>query len=195
MFDFHFPLVGHKFLRNGHSWRASLLNSTQETGADWDSTVRIQADVETEAKLTAEIHSLWSAHMDGKDTLRRTRGELKALRCELGQRLYGMKSILSRTGRSGGWAGYLRSHKMSRATADRYVREHETTLAPPPNRLTDAISEPTEDEVRQFAQRLIPRLRRLLTSQDAIYYFFDELVSNLPPLDGGVADEGQLRPV
>jgi hypothetical protein len=170
-------------------------DAAQRTEDDLNDTVPPQADVETEAKLTAEIHSLWSAHMDGKDTLRRTRGELKALRCELGQRLYGMKSILSRTGRSGGWAGYLRSHKMSRATADRYVREHETTLAPPPNRLTDAISEPTEDEVRQFAQKLLPRLRRSLTTQDAVYFFFDELVSHLPPVDGWVADEGQLRPV
>jgi hypothetical protein len=139
-------------------------------------------DTRSEAQLSSEITSLWSAHQEQKDNGRRTRIELKAIRQQLGEKLFAMKFKLTRTGRSGGWATFLREHHLPRATADRYVREQEATLTPLPNRLTDAISEPTEDEVRQFAQRLIPRLRRLLTSQDAVYYFFDELVSRLPPV-------------
>jgi hypothetical protein len=142
-------------------------------------------DSEMETRLRAEIDSLWSAQKNSKAAVRRNREELKTLRRDLGEKLQTMKSLLVRTGRSGRWAAYLRSHKLPRATADRYVREHEATLLPQSNRLTEAVSEPSEDDISQFVQKLLPRLRRVLTTNEAVYHFFDELILHLPPVDGG----------
>lgn len=111
---------------------------------------------ETEIRLGAEIDSLWSAHKDSKAAARRTREELRTLRRDLGEKLHTMKSLLALTGRSGRWAAYLRSHQLPSATVDRYVREHEAILFPQSNRLSEALSEPSEDEVRQFVQSSCP---------------------------------------
>jgi hypothetical protein len=102
-----------------------------------------------------------------------------------------MKLLLARAGRSGGWAAYLRSQKLPLATADRYVREHETRLSPSARLLSEDLSEPkTEDEIRRYAQKLIPRLSRLLTTQEDSYYFIHELVAHIPAADYRSTDWG-----
>jgi hypothetical protein len=159
-----------------------MIDMTETTGVDYESLVFEQPITEAEAILAVEIATLWNSHKGSKAAVRRTREELKTIRRDLSQKLHAMKSILARTGRGGGWAGYLRSNKLPRATADRYVLDHEAILAPPLNRLSEAVAEPTEDEVRRFAQKLLPRLCRSLTTSNAIYFFFDELVSHLPPV-------------
>jgi hypothetical protein len=145
----------------------------------------------TETALTAEIARLWSIHKDGKAAARRSRAELKTLRQELGQRLHDMKALIARTGRNGGWAAYLRAQRLPLATADRYVSAHEALLNPPAdNLLNEELSEPLESEVRNSAQKLLPRLCRLLTTQEAVYHFVHELVGHIPAADYRSTDWG-----
>ena len=148
-------------------------------------------DRESEAKLSREIIALWTAHQDGKATAKRTRAELKELRRNLGERLRTMKVLLARTGRGGQWGSYLREHRLPRATADRYVRQHEATLNPEPkNLLTEQI--PTEDYVKQFFQRLLPRLRSTLTTYDATFYFVRAMAFELATCNAEFTDTGIL---
>ena len=124
---------------------------------------------DSETKLSKEIEALWSAHQNGKATAKRTRAELKSLRRDLGERLHIMKTLLARTGRGGQWTSYLREHKISRTSADRWALEHEERLNPGSTNRTDvAISEPTEADVTKFFNRLLPQLRTVLTTQQAV---------------------------
>jgi hypothetical protein len=136
-----------------------------------------------EGQLTADISSLWSAHKEAKASVRKTRGELKALRSQLGRKLHEMKSLMARSGRGGGWSAFLRGCGVPRASADRYVRAHEASLVPPTNRPTEAFSEPTEEEIRGLVRKLLPRLRRYLVSPRAVDHFYNQISSQVP-LDG-----------
>jgi hypothetical protein len=62
------------------------------------------SDAEIEARIDGEIATLWTAHQAGKATTKRTKLELKAIRHDLGDRLWEMKSLLVCTGRLGGWS-------------------------------------------------------------------------------------------
>jgi hypothetical protein len=134
-----------------------------------------KAEGETEAKLSSEIKSLWSAHQTSAATARQTKEELEDLRLDLGWKLSEMKSILVRTGRGGGWASYLRSHGVPRATGERYIKRFEVLSNRRTNRLTDTLSEPTDDDVRRFVRRLLPRLRKVLTTPTSVSLFVDEV--------------------
>jgi hypothetical protein len=154
----------------------------------------IHADLSTtefEAKLSREIAELWGVHSASKDDVRRTRSQLKAHRRDLGERLHALKSILVHTGRGGGWAPYLRSQKLPLATADRYVAEHEATLAPSEEKLLDEeLSTPTVEEVLQVARKSLPKLCRLLTTAELVYAFVHEIVWNIPNVEGRDPAEG-----
>jgi len=146
-------------------------------------------DRESESKLSIEITTLWSAHQDGKATAKRTRADLQKLRRDLGERLHNMKTLLARTGRGGQWTSYLRVHKISRTTADRWAREHEERLNAGSTKRTDgAISEPTEADVMKFFNRILPQLRKVLTTQQAVFDFVCALVVDLPGVHGDVTD-------
>jgi len=144
----------------------------------------LPTDPEIEAKLSAEIQSLWTAHIQSKATVQRTKEELEAIRRDLGKRLFEMKTVLVRTGRGGGWASYLRSASLPRASADRYVRQHEATLNPSQTkRLSESISEPTADDVRRLVTGLLPRLRRVLTTPSWVEWFLVEVAFQLEAAD------------
>jgi hypothetical protein len=150
-----------------------------------------QQDTEAEATLTAEIAKLWGLQKDGKATVRRTRAELKAMRLALGEKLYTMKSILVRTGRGGGWAAYLRSQRLPLASADKYVAEHAASLTPPEEKLLkEELSESTADQVRQIAQKLLPKLRSILTTQELVFEFVHELLWNIDVAEVTDTDDG-----
>lgn len=133
-----------------------------------------------ETQLTADIACLWSAHKEAKATVGKTREELKLLRAQLSEKLHALKTLLARTGRSGGWAAFLRSHALPRATADRLVARHEASLYPAENRLTEPFLEPTEEEIRGLVRRLIPKLHRYLVDGGAVDRLFAELNLQIP---------------
>jgi hypothetical protein len=148
-------------------------------------------DTEAEDQLSAEIVELWAVEKNGKATARRTRAELKALRQQLGEKLHAMKAILAQTGRGGGWASYLRSQGLPVASADRRVAEHEATLTPAAKKvLTEELSEPTVDQVRRAAKKLLPRLTRLLVTQELVYEFVLELLWNMDVAEVTDTDDG-----
>jgi hypothetical protein len=135
-------------------------------------------DGQSEAQLSLEISTLWSAHGKGKATARRTREELTELRQQLGERLHALKSTLARTGRGGRWISFLRSCGIPRSSADRMITRHVAMLNPPQNCPIGAISTP--DQARAFVQRMLPKLRRLLTSIDTVDAFYDALITGIP---------------
>jgi hypothetical protein len=156
-----------------------MTDVTDEANVTLPAVESAQTEGETEARLNSEIKSLWSAHQSSKATAKHTKEELKTLRLDLGHKLCEMKSLLVRTGRGGGWAAYLRSHGLPRASAERYINQHEALLKPETNRLTETISEPSEDDVRRLVRSLLPRLRRVLTTPGSVSLFLDEVTRHL----------------
>jgi hypothetical protein len=156
-----------------------MIESAEDRPVALSSDVPLPTDEEIESKIDGEITSLWAAHQTCKSTVRRTKLELKDLRCSLGERLWSMKCILACSGRSGKWASYLRSHQLPRATADRYISLHQASTVESANRLTEAITEPTVEDVKKLVQRLLPRLRPILTTEELIGEFLYEVVQQL----------------
>ena len=146
----------------------------------------------SEAEVDAEIVRLWSAQKDHAAAARKTREELHAIRASLARHLHAMKTLLVQTGRGGRWTSYLHEHRIPRATADLYVRRHELTLVPPEKRLSEAISVPTEEDVSRFFHKLLPQMRRVLTTQSAAFSFVIELLHSVLDVDGDVLDEGVI---
>jgi hypothetical protein len=72
--------------------------------------------------------------------------------------------------------------RVARATADRYVESHKRFLdRKNGNRLTEAISVPTEDEIKEMVAKLTPRLVRVLTTPESITKFLREITAALQP--------------
>jgi hypothetical protein len=154
---------------------------------------------ESEVKLTSEIKLLWSSHQTSTATAKRTKEELENLRFDLGLKLREMKSILVRTGRRGGWSSYLRSHGVPRASAERYIKQYEAIFNPPKNRLSDTISEPSEEDVRRLVRSLLPKLRKVLTTPESVSLFVDEVAQQLQAsvadISAGKIGTGQVEMV
>jgi hypothetical protein len=148
---------------------------TQEVNVDLSASTSPQTDNQTEAKLNSDIKSLWTAHQVTTATAKRTKEALEDLRFDLGLKLCEMKSILVRTGRGGGWAAYLRSHDLPRASAERYIKQYEAIFNTEKNRLSDTISGPSEEDVRRLVRNLLPRLRKVLTTLESVSLFADEV--------------------
>jgi hypothetical protein len=157
--------------------------------ADDNAPTPAPVDAEAEATLSAEIKRLWVLQKDNKATVRRTRAEMKSLRLALAEKLHAMKALRARTGRGGEWAKYLRLQHLPVTTADRYVAQHEARLAPPAEKDPTGELSPI-DEVRQLAQKMLPKVSRLLTSQDMVYEFVHELVWNLDVAEATETDLG-----
>ena len=113
------------------------------------------------------------------------------MRLELGAKLFAMKAILVGTGREGGWAPYLRSQELPLTTAERYLAEHEAALAPREEKLTTGeLSTPTVEEIRHLAKKILPKVRRALSSQELVYEFMHELVWNIDVAEAWYTDKG-----
>jgi hypothetical protein len=163
-------------------------DATQEVNVDLSASTSPQTDNQTEAKLNSDIKSLWTTHQTTTATAKRTKEELEDLRFDLGLKLCEMKSILVRTGRGGGWAAYLRTHGVPRASAERYIKQYEAIFNPQKNRLTDTLSEPSQDDVRRLVHRLLPRLRKVLTTPGSVSLFVDEVVRQLQTPGGDLLE-------
>jgi hypothetical protein len=134
--------------------------------------------METHHELGESITSLWVEHANAKITARATNEELRVLRATLGEQLCRMKEVLAKPGCDGQWSGFLREHNIPRATADRLVGRHLRSLIPDVNCLTEPVSEPTEEEVRELFSSVWPRLRCTLRSQQSLQLFVDLLTSH-----------------
>jgi hypothetical protein len=131
----------------------------------------VTMEIQSEQELSNEIASLWSAHVNAKNTARATNQDLRKIRAKLGEHLYRMKDILAKPGRDGQWSGFLRDSNIPRATADRLVARHQQSLNPDSNCVSEAIMEPTKAEIIKFFNSISPRLRRFLKTPNAVFNF------------------------
>jgi hypothetical protein len=145
-------------------------------------------DSEVEAKLTSEILRLWGDRKNANTSVRRTRAELKSLRLALAEKLHAMKQIMVGTGRGGGWASYLRAQKLPLTTADRLVAQHEATLAPREEKLTNGGLPVSEG--RQLALKMLPKLRPILVTAELVHEFIAQLFWDLDAAEGRETDDG-----
>jgi hypothetical protein len=136
------------------------------TGADTASAEGSAA----EKILSEEIASLWSDHVRLSANYKTTAKELRQLRAKLAERLYDVKQLLCRVGRSGQWRSWLKERGIPRSSADRLCERHAETLgiknesAPP-----GAIKQ--ENVIEELVQSILPRLRRKLADNQSVFRF------------------------
>jgi hypothetical protein len=150
-----------------------VTNTIESVGAEFPPTT-----TESQNELGEQITNLWVAHANAKMAARATRGELCALRARLGAHLSTMKDLLAKPGRGGQWSSFLQEKGIPRATADRLVIRYQNSLNPEANRLTEADTEPTQEEVRRLFTSVWPKLRRTLRSQQSLHLFVELLTTS-----------------
>jgi hypothetical protein len=131
---------------------------------------------ETEQRLATQIGELWSVHNQAQAAAAQSKEYLSEIRHQLGERLCEVKKLVARPGRGGGWSAFLAAQGIPRASADRYVQRYEKTLHPDSNCLDESI-ESTELAVRKLFAAVWPRLRRVITSKEALDLFIHELTT------------------
>ena len=150
--------------------------------------------LEDEACLTVEILQYWDAHLHYQGSMKETNQKAREVRQHLGRLLFHLKQVLAKPGRDGKWSSFLKERKIPRATADRLVARHQRSLDPDGNRLTEATSEPTEEEVQKLFNAVWPRLRRVLTTPSSVYRFVSALASASEDPCFEVREDGILIP-
>jgi len=149
---------------------------TNEPGKAFDSPLVPTANQADEGSLVKLISELWSAHSLRNSEVRQSRGQLRAVRLELGKELFRYKELLADTGRGGKWTPFLRDRKIPRATADRYVLAWAEAQKPAAeNRLSEAISPPTGDEIAALVKKTSAKLLKSLVTPDSRQQFLDGL--------------------
>jgi hypothetical protein len=78
--------------------------------------------------IAQNIESMWLAHDSMHRTVREYRQELRLLNAGLGEALYYMRILLSRSGRDGEWAEFLREKKIPTKSADRLTAAYARSL-------------------------------------------------------------------
>jgi hypothetical protein len=134
---------------------------------------------EEETRLAEEVRSAWAAFSVTRGVAKETRQQLRERAAKLGELLFQLKSELSRTGRGGRWAGYLKQEHRSRTTADRYIAKYEKSLQPVVKRTTGALPEPSDAVVDAFVAKLLPRLNRFCTTKQAAYRLMEGMAAGL----------------
>jgi hypothetical protein len=159
-----------------------LAESTTVLPTSGDETAREAGDSEEETLVTRQIITLWTDSVKKKDSLNKTKEQLGLLRAELGKHLFVLKNLLAKTGRDGRWIKFLRGEEIPRATADRYVASYKRSLeGENGKRLTEALSVPTEEEIKKMVVKLTPRLLRALPTPESIVQFIREMTAALQP--------------
>lgn len=133
------------------------------------------ANSQEEQQLVAMITELWSSSKTTKSSIVRSRAELADVRRELGIRLDAYKTLLSRAGRGGKWAGFLRDINVPLATADRMVEASRRASAENGKLLSEEVPVKTEVDIAKIVSRLKPRLARQLTTPDLVNRFLHAL--------------------
>src|ERR1700744_3727019 len=79
------------------------------------------AEPDEEARLTAEVETLWANHQRVNGLKKTSSADLRRIRAELGEKLFEVKQVVCKPGRSGNWSSWLKARGISRATADRWA--------------------------------------------------------------------------
>jgi hypothetical protein len=133
-------------------------------------------DTIIETQLAQQISDLWSDHARLSADQKATAKELRQIRATLAERLYEMKSLLSRPGRSGQWRSWLRQRHIPRSTADRLASRHgETQGIEDGNVPNGAIPNSPEDSAGKLAKSVWQRFRKTLATYEAVIQFIDQI--------------------
>jgi hypothetical protein len=138
-----------------------------------------------------EIASLWAAHVNATTLSKATKEEIRTIRTKLAEQLHEMKRLLASPGRDGQWSGFLREHKIPRASADRLVARHEQLINPTANCVSEPISEPTTEDVQKLFASVWPKLMRTLRSRESLDLFIHLLTDHF---ECGEADQVLVLP-
>jgi hypothetical protein len=136
-----------------------------------------------ETLLNVQISELWQTHETYRSIMRQESRTFRGLRDELGERLAEMKKMLARPGRGGEWCAWLRERNIPRATADRLVKKHEQKLYPDVNCLSEAISEPTQEDIEKLLNSMLPKLRKVLRTSSSKNCFMELLVKSFADME------------
>jgi hypothetical protein len=150
-----------------------VVTTEPETEAQPDPTQPDDGAVETQ--LTRQISTLWIEHTQLSADRKATARDLRQIRAILAERLYEMKSLLSRPGRGGEWRGWLRERAIPRSTADRLVSRHAETLGSgnEGNVPSGAISEPGDANAETLAETVWLRFGKLLATDESVIQFIE----------------------
>ena len=133
-----------------------------------------------EQYLTEEIQNTWENRQSYARAINAQKAEVKAKDARLGEMLYTMKTVLSKPGRAGGWSSWLRERGIPRATADRLVSDAAKKLGIElPH---EAIQRPVDEAVQELFKSVYPRLRKVLTSAEAVDLFVMKVRNALMPV-------------
>jgi hypothetical protein len=159
------------------------LNADRQLGDSSPSLPERRAVSEAEEDaLMMRISNLWSTHALQRTEMSRSREQLRVLRLELGKDLSHYKEMLARTGRDGKWTPFLRERKIPRATADRYVRRwKESQMPAAEKRLTEAVPEPTPDEIAALAKKTSAKALKSLPTSDSRKQFLEVFSAAFDP--------------
>jgi hypothetical protein len=131
-----------------------------------------------ESQLTQEISNLWSNHVRLSTNHKTTAKELRLIRASLAERLFAMKTLLSRPGRGGQWHSWLRERGIPRSTADRLAARHAETLGTADNVPTGAIWEPAKDGPGMKLAKIVwPQILKHLTTDESVVEFISGIVT------------------
>src|ERR1035438_2983629 len=152
-----------------------VVTAEQETATQPDPVQPDDTIVETQ--LTNQISALWTENTRLSADRKTTAKDLRQIRAILAERLYEMKSLLSRPGRGGQWRGWLRQQAIPRSTADRLVSRHAETLGSgnEGNVPSGATSEEGEANAEKLARNVWSRFGKVLTTEDSVIDFIGRI--------------------
>ena len=75
---------------------------------------------------------------------------------------------------------------------DRLVLKFERSLQPDSKRLTEQITEPTDEQIQTLLDKVSPKLRGVLRTPQSVYRFIDLLTLSFEGIERRVTDEGIL---
>jgi hypothetical protein len=128
--------------------------------------------LQNEGFVDLEISQLWMIHNCCASDIKSEQYRQRAVGNSLGELLHVMKGILASPGRMGRWSGWLKEHKIPRASADRMVNRYVEAFHLSSESPRDAIEpEPTEAEIGRLFAALWGRMEKTLTTQRSRYEF------------------------
>jgi hypothetical protein len=169
------------------SGNVALENGEHMTAAvnEADLEVPVLPPTEGERRTAREVRKLWTLYQEKERQLQLTKIELEGLRFMLGEKLWGMKTLLGMCGRGEQWSAFLEKRGIPHQLGHKCVLEQEAAVVA----LSASAISPFNDEPSEFTkfvQQLMPKLRRLLNNQEDAFKFACALLADLPIMQGEV---------
>jgi hypothetical protein len=130
-----------------------------------------EEQLQNEGFVDVEIAQLWLIHNCCSSDIKSEQYRQRSVANSLGQLLHKMKSLLAMPGRMGRWSGWLKEHKIPRASADRWVNRYIEAFHLSSESPHEQIQEPTEFDICKLFAAVWPRCEKTLTTPRSHYDF------------------------